>query len=133
MNKGGLPCGVLRAFFIDVVDTEEGTGEGGGFAEGYQERGVDFSLRVDEDAAEEEDEAAGRKDKGGYQLQINSHNKINFLARWHDLFSKFCANMPTFLRFLLVNFTNRCYGGWFFAKICRIDSSLIPNRSPNST
>ena len=58
MNKGGLPCGVLRAFFIDVVDAEQGAGEGGGFAEGYEEGLVDLSLRINEDAAEEEYESA---------------------------------------------------------------------------
>ena len=41
--------------FIDIVDSEESPGESCGFAEGYQERGVDFSLRVDEDTAEEKD------------------------------------------------------------------------------
>ena len=41
--------------FVDIIDAEEGTGESCGFAEGYQERGVDFSLRVNKDTAEEKD------------------------------------------------------------------------------
>ena len=44
--------------FVDVIDTEEGTGKSRGFSEGYKEGGVDFSLRVNEDSAEEEDKAA---------------------------------------------------------------------------
>ena len=63
MNKGGLPCGVLRAFFIDVVDTEEGTGEGGGFTKGDEEGLVDLALRIDEDAAKEQDQASDGEDK----------------------------------------------------------------------
>ena len=51
---------------IHVVDSEESPGESGGFAEGNQERGVDFSLRVDEDTAEEKNQSTCRKDKGGY-------------------------------------------------------------------
>ena len=43
--------------FVDVVDAEEGTGKGGGFAEGYEEGLMDLALGVNEDAAEEEDEA----------------------------------------------------------------------------
>ena len=39
--------------FVDVVDAEEGTGKSRGFSEGDKERGVDFSLRVNEDSAEE--------------------------------------------------------------------------------
>ena len=57
---------------------------------------MDLALRVDEDSAEEEDEAAGRKDKRGYELEVDTHGKINFLARWHDLFSKFFANICRF-------------------------------------
>ena len=50
---------------------------------------MDFALRVDKDATEEEDKAAGGEDKRGYELEVDTHDKINFLARWHDLFSKF--------------------------------------------
>ena len=59
---------VLSFTAVDVVDTEERTGEGGGFAEGNEQSLVDLSLRVDEDAAEEEDEAADGEDKSGYEL-----------------------------------------------------------------
>ena len=62
MNKGGLPCGVLRAFFIDVVDTEEGTGEGGGFTKGDEESLVDLALRVDKHPAVEHDHSPDRED-----------------------------------------------------------------------
>ena len=48
---------ILTFLFVDVVDAEEGAGKGGGFAEGYEEGLVDLALGVDEDAAEEEDEA----------------------------------------------------------------------------
>ena len=42
---------------VDVVDAEECAGEGGGLAEGYEEGFMDLSLRVDKEAAEEEDES----------------------------------------------------------------------------
>ena len=51
---------------VDVIYPEESPGESSGFAEGNQERGVDFSLRVDEDTAEEKNQSTCRKDKGGY-------------------------------------------------------------------
>ena len=56
----------LIFLLVDIVDAEEGTGESCGFAEGYQERGVDFSLRVDKDTAEEENQSTYWKDKSGY-------------------------------------------------------------------
>ena len=42
-----------RAFFIDVIDTEEGSCEGGGFAERDEDCFVDLSFRVDERSAEQ--------------------------------------------------------------------------------
>ena len=54
--------------FIHVIYSEESPGESGGFAEGYEERGVDLPLRVDEDTAEEKNQSTCRKDKGGYEL-----------------------------------------------------------------
>lgn len=55
-STGLLVCWLL-SLFIDIVYTEEGAGEGRRLAEGYEEALVDLSLRFDEDAAEEEDEA----------------------------------------------------------------------------
>ena len=43
--------------FVIVVYSKQTTGEGGGFAEGYEEGLMDLALGVNEDAAEEEDEA----------------------------------------------------------------------------
>lgn len=40
--------------FVDVIYSEQSPGESCGFAEGYEEGGVDLPLRVDEDTAEEE-------------------------------------------------------------------------------
>ena len=65
---------------VDVIYPEECPGESGGFAEGNQEGGVDLALRVDEDSAEEEDEAAGRKDKRGYELEVDTHGFLKFFA-----------------------------------------------------
>ena len=44
---------VLSFTAVDVVDTEQSAGEGGGLAESNKERFVDLSLRVNEDSAEE--------------------------------------------------------------------------------
>ena len=88
MNKGGLPCGVLRAFFIDVVDTEEGTGEGGGFTKGDEEGLVDLALRINEDTAEEEDEAADAQNCGGNQLEFDFHNAVFFKICCKDIHRK---------------------------------------------
>ena len=55
---------VLSFTAVDVVDTEERTGKGGGLAEGYKERFMDLSLRIDKDAAEEEYETSDTKHKG---------------------------------------------------------------------
>ena len=43
-----------RAFFINVINTEECTSEGGCFSEGYKERGVDLALWVYKDSAKEQ-------------------------------------------------------------------------------
>jgi len=55
-STGLLVCW-LFSLFIDVVYTEECSGKGGYFSEGDEEGVMDLSLRFDEDAAEEEDEA----------------------------------------------------------------------------
>ena len=59
--------------FVIVIYSKQTTSESGGFAEGNQEGAVDFSLRVDKDATEEEDESAGGEDEGGYELKIDTH------------------------------------------------------------
>ena len=58
----------LSFLSIDIVDTEEGTGEGGGFSEGNEEGLVDLSLRFDEDAAKEQEQASDGEDKSCYEL-----------------------------------------------------------------
>ena len=50
---------------VGIVDSEQGTGEGGGLAKSYEEGGMDLALRVDKDATEEEYEATNGKDGGG--------------------------------------------------------------------
>ena len=69
MDKGGLLCRwvamqVLSFTAVDVVDTEERTCERRGLAEGYKERFMDLSLRVNKDAAEEKYETSNTKHKG---------------------------------------------------------------------
>ena len=54
--------------FIDIVYTEERTGEGTGLAKGYEEGGVNLALGVDKDAKEEENEASDGEHKGCYEL-----------------------------------------------------------------
>ena len=54
----------LVFLLIDVVNAEEGAGEGGGFAESHKEGFVDLALGVDEDAAKEKNEASDGEDKG---------------------------------------------------------------------
>ena len=56
--------GHLLLALVNVVNAEECTGEGGGFAEGYKEGFVDLALGVDEDAAKEKNEASDGEDKG---------------------------------------------------------------------
>jgi hypothetical protein len=55
-------------FLVDVVDAHEGAGEGGYFAEGYEEGFVDLALGVDEDSAIEHYEATYTEDGGGEEL-----------------------------------------------------------------
>ena len=50
---------------IDIVDSEEGSGEGAGLAKSDEKGGVDLALRVNEDATEEENKASERKDGSG--------------------------------------------------------------------
>ena len=59
--------------FIDIVYTEQRTGEGTSLAEGYEEGGVDLALGVNEDATEEENEASDGEHKGCYELEIYFH------------------------------------------------------------
>ena len=42
---------------------------------------MDLALGVDKDATEEEDESAGRKDKRGYELEVDTHDFLNFFAK----------------------------------------------------
>ena len=66
--------------FIDVIDSEECAGEGTGLAEGNEEGGVDLALWVNEDAAEEENEASDGEHKGCYELQFKFHNFVCFFV-----------------------------------------------------
>ena len=109
---------MLSFLLVYVIYPEEGPGESGGFAEGDQKGAVDLALRVDEDATEEEDESAGRKDKRGYELEVNTHDKINFLARWHDLFSKFLQIYVVFESFRWAFCPILAMEGVFFVKFC---------------
>ena len=59
---------VLSFTAVDVVNTEERTGKRSCFAEGYKERFVDLSLRVNKDPAEEEYETSDTKHKGSDEL-----------------------------------------------------------------
>ena len=76
MNEGGLcrlPGGVIQRIFltllfINIVYTEECTGEGGGFAKGDKDGLVDLTGGVNIDAAEEQYQASEREDKGCYEL-----------------------------------------------------------------
>ena len=43
----------LVFLLVNVVNAEEGTSEGGSFAEGYKDGFVDLALGVDEDATKE--------------------------------------------------------------------------------
>ena len=69
-------------FLVDVVDAHEGAGEGGYFAEGYEEGFVDLALGVDKDSAIEHYEATYTEDGGGEELDgkfvfhIDSFNSV---------------------------------------------------------
>ena len=58
----------LSFSLVDIINSKQCAGEGGGFAEGYKEGFVDLSLRVDEGSAKEQDQTSKREDKGGYEL-----------------------------------------------------------------
>ena len=58
----------LFLLFIDIINSEQSAGEGGGFTEGNEEGFVDLSGRVNEDTAEEENEASDGEHKGCYEL-----------------------------------------------------------------
>ena len=74
------PCGSGLFFLIDIVYTHESAGEGGYFAEGYEEGFVDLALGVDEDAAKEHYQAAYGKEGGGEELDGEFH--ILVVSRW---------------------------------------------------
>lgn len=66
LKKYMLKKYMLFLFLIDIVDTEEGAGEGSGFSKGDEEGLVDLALGVNEDAAKEQNQASDGEDKGGY-------------------------------------------------------------------
>ena len=70
---------MLFTFFIDIVNPEESTGKGGGLAECDKEGFVNLSLRVDEDAAEEENQPTDGEDKRCYELDVGLHKFWVFL------------------------------------------------------
>ena len=51
--------------FVIVIYSKQTTRKGRGFAEGYEEGFVDLALRVDKDAAKEQDEASDGENCGG--------------------------------------------------------------------
>ena len=67
-DRAYIPCGSGLFFLVDVVDAHEGAGEGGYFAEGYEEGFVDLALGVDEDTAIEHYEATYTEEGGGEEL-----------------------------------------------------------------
>ena len=58
----------LVFLLIDVVNAEEGAGEGGGFSESHKQSFVDLALGVNEDAAKEQYQTSYREDKGCDEL-----------------------------------------------------------------
>jgi hypothetical protein len=64
---------------IHVVNSEQCTGEGGGFAEGYEEGFVDLTLGVDEYTTKEEDETANGEDGGSDKLEIGFHDSSKII------------------------------------------------------
>ena len=52
------PKCTMLFLLIDVIDTHECTGEGGYFAEGYEQGFMYLALRVDKDTAEEHYQAS---------------------------------------------------------------------------
>ena len=67
-------------FLIDVIYSHQSAGEGGDFAEGYEEGFVDLALGVDEDAAIEHYQAADTEEGGGEELDGEFH--VLVVSRW---------------------------------------------------
>ena len=61
---------MLVLFLVDVVDAHQRAGEGGYFPERDEERFMDLAFGVNEDSAEEEDEAAKGQNCGSYELDV---------------------------------------------------------------
>ena len=63
--------------FINIINSKQGTGEGGEFAEGYEEGLMDLSLRVDIHPAKEEYEPANGEHGGCQELYevVVSHRR----------------------------------------------------------
>ena len=53
----------LFFLFVNIVYSEKRTCKGSGFAEGYKQGLVDLSLRIDKDAAEEQNQASDGEDE----------------------------------------------------------------------
>ena len=64
--------------FVRIVDAKQRSCEGGDLTEADEERFVDLSFRVDERAAEEEDEPAQTEDGGCDELEFNFHIVKNY-------------------------------------------------------
>lgn len=79
--------------FIDIVYTEESTGECAGLAEGDEQGGMDLALGVNEDATEEENEASDGEHKGCYELEIYFHGFLSHKGTINFVFPKFFANI----------------------------------------
>ena len=62
-DKGGLAFSL-----VDIIDAEQRSRKGGGFAKGYQEGFVDLSLRGYKHPAEQEYQSPDGKHKGCYEL-----------------------------------------------------------------
>ena len=61
---------MLVFLLVDVIDAHQRAGEGGYFPERDEERFMDLAFGVDEDSAEEEDEAAKTEDGCRYELDV---------------------------------------------------------------
>ena len=97
---------MLVFLFVDVVDAHQRAGEGGYFPERDEERFMDLAFGVNEDSAEEEDEAAKGQNCGCDYLNVIFHcccfkNKTKGRNTFW-LFSKSGANMPTILAVLQI-------------------------------
>lgn len=57
--------------FVCIVDAKQRAGKGGDLTEADEERLVDLSFRVDERAAEEENEPAQTEDGGCDELYVD--------------------------------------------------------------